>query len=238
MACRALNARRERGQALLEITISSIVLVPLLLCGILLAQMQSLQHATIAATRQLALESFHRSMASDEQIRAAHFLPFDPLVDSIALQRLLAEQPEKLREAEAIVFGAIAPAMLVGQGSFDLARDSALSGQIEVRLKASALLPRWLDLPALALREQMTLLLDDWSATGPQQVLARTAALSVAGSLRELTEPLDPVLWAMSIVEPAFSRLCIGRIDPEIVPADRLPEAATRQSDLRTQECN
>jgi len=237
VACGALRSRRDRGQALVEICITFVVLVPLFLFVWLLADLQALQHTTIAATRQVALEAYYREPAQVEWITQAHFEPFSRLTESVSITVAPTAQPEVASVYEKLAFLTLEPALVVGSGEFDLARDAAVRVDSSVSLKPAALLPHWLDLPELILQESMTLMLDDWDASGPEQVRARTGAVSAASRLDDWKTLLEPVAWALSFVEPAFSRLCFGRIDSEIVPADRLPEHITRQSDLRVSPC-
>jgi len=54
---RAERRRRgQRGQALVEALVAALVLVPLALLAVLLGKFQSMQQATIAASRTLAFE--------------------------------------------------------------------------------------------------------------------------------------------------------------------------------------
>jgi hypothetical protein len=76
--------------------------------------------------------------------------------------------------------------------------------------------------PRLRLRERVALLGEDWSSPGPRRTAERTAAISPAGWFASIRSTFAPARWALSILEPAFAQFCPGRIDPEIVPADRL----------------
>lgn len=76
------EARRQRGQALVETLVGALVLVPLALLAILLGKYQSMQQATIAASRTLAFECTVRpgacangasQAALAEEVRRRHF---------------------------------------------------------------------------------------------------------------------------------------------------------------------
>ena len=54
--CIAVRRRHQRGQALIEATVSAIALIPLVVLIVLLGKYQSIQQATIAASRALAFE--------------------------------------------------------------------------------------------------------------------------------------------------------------------------------------
>ena len=66
------EARAQRGQALVEALVATIALVPLALLVVLLGKFQSMQQATIAASRTLAFEcSVRPDDCSDAHARAA-----------------------------------------------------------------------------------------------------------------------------------------------------------------------
>ncbi|MCD6671554.1 MAG: hypothetical protein LT106_01745 [Burkholderiaceae bacterium] len=66
------EARAQRGQALVEALVAAIALVPLALLVVLLGKFQSMQQATIAASRTLAFEcSVRPDDCSDAHARAA-----------------------------------------------------------------------------------------------------------------------------------------------------------------------
>lgn len=54
--CAAARPRRQRGQALVESLVAAIVLVPLVLLIVWLGKIQTIQQATVAASRMLAFE--------------------------------------------------------------------------------------------------------------------------------------------------------------------------------------
>lgn len=74
----------------------------------------------------------------------------------------------------------------------------------------------------LHMREHMVLLADEWQSSGPARTSDRVASLTVASRVRDLRFFLQPVRWALSLLEPRIAELCPGRIDPEVVPIDRL----------------
>jgi hypothetical protein len=69
------------------------------------------------------------------------------------------------------------------------------------------------------------------------EVRDRIAALSVAGTLASAAQPIEAIASIASLIEPALRQLCIGRINPEIGPSDRLPASVSRHNDMRTQPC-
>jgi len=64
------EARAQRGQALVEALVAAIALVPLALLVVLLGKFQSMQQATIAASRTLAFECSVRPTTAATRMRA------------------------------------------------------------------------------------------------------------------------------------------------------------------------
>jgi hypothetical protein len=83
-----------------------------------------------------------------------------------------------------------------------------------------------LDLP-VELRGNVIFFSGHGASSGVAQVRDLTAALSVAGTLATAAQPIEAIASIASVIEPALRQLCIGRINPEIVPADRLPAKTT-----------
>lgn len=103
----------------------------------------------------------------------------------------------------------------------DLDPNGFVTGSVEVRA-ADFTLPARLPPETLLMRERTALLADEWQASGPAHTTERVAALTVASQVRDLRFVMEPVRWALSLLEPRFSEFCPGRIDPEVVPSDRL----------------
>jgi hypothetical protein len=146
-------------------------------------------------------------------------------------------QPARVAAFEQQAFTLLAPARFVGGPAFDLQRDAARSATVTVPLRHADGLPPPFGGLRLTLTEHLSLLVDPWAARDPRQVAARIDSLSPAGRLRQMVQPLEPVRWAVSLFEPAFERLCLGRTDPEIVPPDRLVGGRGTALDLRSRRC-
>jgi hypothetical protein len=267
---RAARAARGRGQALAEVLVALLLLVPLALAVIYVGRWHDLQHTTIAAARHAAFEAWvaagrvdaaavrqatRRRLYTREPDRFVATAGADAPVGQLPEWRdhagrasLVGEpgpdvqlapvaQPEEVARTEQLALGMIAPARAVGGPPFDLQRGAARAATVSV--------PVWhapgLEAPfgglRFTLRESLQLLVDPWASAGRSQVAARTDALSPVGALRDLARPLEPVRWALSLVEPAAARLCLGRIEPDVVPPDRLRAARAPALDLRTRPC-
>jgi len=146
-------------------------------------------------------------------------------------------QPGLVASVEQQVFTLIAPARVVGGPPFDLQRDAARGATVTVPLRHVDSLPAPLGGLRITLSERLSLLVDPWAARDPRQVAMRVESLSPVGRLRDLVRPLEPLRWAVSLFEPAFQRLCPGRIEPDVVPSDRLVGGRGATLDLRARPC-
>jgi hypothetical protein len=257
--------RAARGQALAEALVALLALVPLWLAIFYVSRWHDLQQATIAAARHAAFESWVGAGRTDADVAestrrrlfgagparipatgattgtpsrwrdhrgAALLAPEGPLVTLGP-----AAQPLRVEQAERLAFGMIAPARAVGGPPLDLQRDAARGATVVVPLLHDGALPAPFAGLRFSLRERLEILVDPWAARAPVEVARRVDALSPTAELRALSRPLEPVRWAVGLFEPAFERLCLGRVDTEIVPADRLRGGRLPLADLRTRPC-
>lgn len=107
-------------------------------------------------------------------------------------------------------------------GGQPLPKGGTATGTVSVKLNNLARLPAPLDKLNLTLNESNSLVLDSWDASGANQAALRSRTFTVAGPLTKLSGILGPVEWALSWIEPAFKRLELGQICPDVVPADRV----------------
>jgi hypothetical protein len=228
---------RVRGQALVEALAATLVLTPLLFAIVQLVALQSTQQATLGAARTAALAA-HQGLAGEagplQPARVGAL--FFPSEESAADVRMGdTPQPVAAAQSEDVALTLILPARVVGVGDLDLGR----SGAVAARVAATAPLdfgPLMPDATPLRVSATLPVMFGDWDAAGASVVWRRTAALSTTGRIAAWRTPLTAMAAPMRLVEPAMVQLCLGRIDPDIVPADRLRGVA-RPPDLRTQPC-
>jgi hypothetical protein len=162
------------------------------------------------------------------------------LIDSEAGPTVLlgrVAQPAAVARTEGLALGMIAPAAVLGAGAFDLQRSAALRAEAIVPLRAisatgASLLPE-----GVRLQEHLEVLVDAWGASDAQQVAGRVGAFVPATRIGEAVALLAPLRWAITLFEPSFARFCPGRIEPDIVPDDRLSGARRAPLDLRNAPC-
>lgn len=229
------------GQAFVESLVAIVFLIPLLLCMVYLADLMRAEEGAVAAARQLALAAMHEPSGHLDPSTLKKLQDISLPVDGLAGEALAPRVgqlslPNSASDVEKAARGLLLPADSVGIGRFDLPDFAARQSSTEISLGSTRDLGVTIDIPVVV-RSSVAFLAGHGAASAPSQVRTRTAALSVAGTLGEVAEPIELLATIASLLEPSLRRLCIGRIDPEIVPADRLPVPATRSSDLRYQPC-
>lgn len=228
---------RSRGQALVEALVASLLLVPFFLAVVQLALTQSTEQAALEAARTAAFAAHlgldqAQGPLPPQRVREL-FFPGPDRPSEVAV--ILASQASAAEQAESVAMTIIAPARLVGAGDLDFPRSRAFEGRAgsEVAPMSGPLDP---SATGRRLSARLPMMSGDWDADGAAAVWQRTAALSSAGRIAAWRSVLSPVAAPLRLFEPAAERLCLGRIDPDIVPADRLRGVA-RATDLRTEPC-
>jgi len=228
---------RVRGQAMVESLAATLVLTPLLLVVVQLSTLQAAEQAAVGASRAAALAAHHGLDAatgplSSERIRSLFFADVEA---DASVATGAARQAPSAELAEDIALAIIVPARVVGTGDLELARSQAISARVSVDppLVYEAIMPA---AERARVSAGLPLMVDDWDADGAAEVWRRTAALSTTGRIAAWRVPLTTLGTPMRLLEPAMERLCLGRIDPDIVPEDRLRGLA-RAPDLRSQTC-
>jgi hypothetical protein len=229
------------GQALVETLVSVLFLVPIFLSAVYLVDFHRASHASEIAARELALTSLHSADGNVEQsiLRSIRDLSLP------ASERAGAPSPAGLEhvdtqnvasEVERAANLLLAPARFSGSGTFDVPRWQQRRVSSGVSMGSTTLIGVPFEIP-IELNSKLVFFSGHGAASGVAQVRVRTAALSVAGTLKAAASPIEAVATVASIIEPALRQLCIGRINPEIVPADRLPDSVSRHNDMRSQPC-
>lgn len=224
----------QHGQSLVEFSVAVFVLVVLAMGMEVLERYQDIQRQAMLAAREQVFSAAWRGtpvqpVALVDAVRTLHF-QHPGWRDPTGLQPLLPDdapltiQTNKLDPpglAPKLMTGVLRPLQTLGTG-LDLPLQAYQTAQVSVPLMPLTHLPApWSDL-SLQLTETAALLADAWSAAGPTQVASRTSALVPATSLTQPLRLLQPLLLPLSFLEPAVRHLCIGLIEPERVPEDRL----------------
>lgn len=229
------------GQALIESLIAALFLTPLFLCAVYLAELYRDGFSASLMNRELALAAIHNPSGGVDQSlsNSLQSLVMTPetmtgAIEGISITDISTDDAATVVERAAALI--LVPAIAAGSGNFDMPAWRARSVTTSLSFGSTESLGVPFDSPVL-LEEQLFFFAGHGGATSSNQVRDRTAALSAAGSLALIAEPVTAVASVVSVIEPAFKRLCLGRIDPDIVPEDRLPASVSRSSDLRYRPC-
>ncbi|MEN9704675.1 MAG: hypothetical protein RLZZ393_554 [Pseudomonadota bacterium] len=158
--------------------------------------------------------------------------------DAVMVQVSNAAPPGKAPGAVAV---ALQPLRAVGGflgPGFDLPMDRHAQARVDVTLAPIVHLPEPLDSLHPLLSAHLGLLGDEWMASGPGVVASRTAGLMPAGFLRAQSAWIKPLLWPASLIEPAIAQLCLGLIEPDRVPEDRLSATAASRRQPGDPSCH
>jgi Flp pilus assembly protein TadG len=219
------------GQALVESLVAMLVLMPFLFGIVALSQLQTARQMAQSAAWAGAVSAHHGIDAS--AVMASHGSAAYRL--EISLLRTAA--PTAATTTEDIAFALLQPALAVGSGRLDLVRaESRRAIAVAVPSERSGLSPSG-DGMAWPQRAEVSVMVDDWAARDAATVYRRTVALSTAGRIAAWRSTLQWAIEPMRLLEPAVARLCLGRIDPDIVPMDRLPALRAESADLRLRPC-
>ncbi len=246
---------RQRGQALIEAVVATLLLLPMFVAAYLMWVWQDARHAALVAARYVAFDAALGgqgvSVGQSREALSRHvldgrgrgWLGIDSrgteLIDDAGVQVevLPWALPGSLETTETAALALLAPARALGSGVLDLQRGGGVRAAISLQARA-LLLPRTLGrVRGPRLTANLSLLTDPWRSNGAETSRSRVASLSAAGRTREWVEPLRGVRGALALVDPAFERLCLGRIDVDVVPADRLAGLSAAPTELRQIPC-
>ena len=110
---------------------------------------------------------------------------------------------------------------------FDLDERGMAQGLIRTRIAPVEALPAPFDTLELQLQAATVLLDDAWHAAGPAHVEQRVSGLVPLSRLRALDAIWRPMSIPLGIFEPSLRQLCLGLIEPDRIPEDRLGPGRT-----------
>ena len=243
-----MSARRAAcGQATTEFVVSLGVLSTLLLGLPALQRYHQLQFAGIGAARELAWlgsadpvgdggsgGSGGNAAATQLDVFRAQWLPggtghFDQqLADVASLEPVVARAglPGLAGDATQALLLPFRPLQALG-ASVDLDANGLRSAQLRLHVQSPGSLPEPFNGLALDLAERHAVLANGWGAGGVAQAASRAGGLVPTQVLAPARPMLSVGTLLLSVLEPDFRKLCLGLVDPEVVPADRLANGGT-----------
>lgn len=229
--------RPQRGQSLTEFAIGAAAFALIMLGSITLAGYQEVQRRTAFAARQGAFEAAWVGRRADyattmRNVLVQHLddpalidaVGHTPYVDTAALIAQASELPAP-GVAGTALRAMVEPLRMAGGflgDSFDLSADRLLSGLLTVPISPLPRLPQPFASMTLQLQQPMQLMTDAWNAASPQHVRDRSAGLVPTTAMAGLQSLWRPLLAPLRLVEPSLGELCLGLIEPDRIPEDRL----------------
>lgn len=224
-----------------EFAVAVGVLVTLLLCMPVLGRYHELQVASIQSARRAAFESSWRAGTSGNidvgPIRSALF----PDVGDAAQVNAGRMGANLTTGGEPGLSGRSTRALLAPfhlaraiNGGFDLREPVLYTANLDVALSTPPELPDPFAQTPIQFSERYVLAGGDWASAGPGQVQSRARGLVPTGSLASLRPLLKLTTTMLSLLEPSLRELCLGQVDPERVPDDRLGVGTDPDADAVT----
>lgn len=233
--------KAQRGQSMAEFAAGAALLSLLLLGATAISGFQEVDRRAVVAARQLAWQAaWSPGVAAAARARELHDGMFaDPGVLDPHGRRLLVREEDVTVTADSRApdgIAGLAASVLVqplrvasgflGAG-FDLSEGGISHGVVAARILPLASMPAPFDALELRPRARFALLADAWHAGGVQQVRARAAGLVPGARLAALNAIWRPLGAPLGILEPSLGQLCLGLVEPDRIPEDRLGPGST-----------
>lgn len=229
------------GQSLVEFAAGAASMSLLLLGMVLLAGYQKVDRRGLFAARQQSYQDAWwagRSVPASrtQALHAAHLAdpgvsaPFDGK-QYVAADGLAIAQDVPGGGAAATAANVMLQPLRIAGGflnpAFDLTTSGWVRGEVQLRLLPPAGAPAPFDGLDLELKAPYALLGDAWHSGSSQQVVRRTGGLVPGSSLAAITRTWQPLLAPLRLLEPSFGELCLGMVEAERIPEDRLGAGVT-----------
>lgn len=227
----------QSGQSMTEFAVCAALLSLVLLGTVTIGGYQEVQRRTIVASRQAAFEGgwlADRSSAQSLSSRLATLHFDDPaLIDATGRSREVdADKIRVTSSSESVPGqGAIAtnflltPLRVAGGflgGGFDLDERGFRTGTVSAQISPNPHLPSPFTDLRLQFDQRYALLTDAWNAANPRHVARRAGGLVPTRALTSMSGLWQSLLAPVSLLEPSLRQLCLGVIEPDRIPADRL----------------
>ena len=242
-----------RGQCMVEFALAVVSMVLLAFGTIMIGRYQQVQFQAIVAARHATYQHAWTGErlgpdALEQRGRALFFTNAGwrdatgrrALIDPGTDTHVAATEGAAPEASSAMIEFLLQPLRLVsgflGAG-FDLSSRGLHTSVVRVDLSPVLQLPAPFNELRLNFEERSAVLGDAWSAAGPTQVVRRVSGLMPTGLFAQQRDLLLPLSAPIRLLEPAFARLCLGLVEPDRVPVDRL-EGIRGQNPLTLQtEC-
>jgi len=232
---------RMSGQAMVEASVALVLLAVVVTAIPSLAAYHDVQRTALRAAREASYTAGWSGMGDPERLAQrtldrlrelpwAHPADGRPLITGDDAARTThADAAPPGRAAELMDFVArplgeasATPGSEVSVAAPPLNRAGYHSVSVAVEVPAIRGAPEPFASLALRLTERASTLTEAWNAGAPAMVTARVRPIVPSAQLQRLAGPMQVLAAPLRLIEPAFEQLCVGLIEPDLVPEPRL----------------
>jgi hypothetical protein len=227
----------QGGQSMVEFASGAAALLLMLLGVITLSGYQETQRRNSSAARQVAYESawhapdvgpqqwarnVYRQHFDDAGLLDASGKTYYVQADNIQVSNQRSAAPGLAGEAASLLLAPLEAGRVLSGEAIDLDAGGYVSGELAAHVVTHAWTPEPFRNLDIILRQPYAVLADPWNGGSAAQVRDRTASLVPTQRLASLATAWQAVAVPLSLLEPTIGNLCLGLIEPDTVPEDRL----------------
>jgi hypothetical protein len=125
-------------------------------------------------------------------------------------------------EAASLLLAPLEAGRALSGEAIDLEAGAYVRGELAAPVVTHSWTPEPFRSLEIVLRQPYAVLADPWNSGSARQVRERTASLVPTQGLASLSTAWRALAAPLSILEPTIGQLCLGLIEPDTVPEDRL----------------
>lgn len=233
--------RQQGGQSMTEFAAGSALLVLLLLGALSLGGYQEADRRLVLAARQSAWQqswapagdaaalarALHGEHLDDPGVRDPSGRALLVAEDGLTLSRSALETSGVAGAAAGLMLAPLRTASSFLGAGFDLRDDGLQQGNLQAHVAPLRGMPAPFNTLEFDLGASWALLGDAWHAGGVRHVQQRAGGLVPSARLKAVNAIWAPLAVPLGLVEPSLGQLCLGLIEADRVPEDRLGPGRT-----------
>lgn len=233
--------RQQGGQSMTEFAAGSALLVLLLLGALSLGGYQEADRRLVLAARQSAWQqswapagdaaalarALHGEHLDDPGVRDPSGRALLVAEDGLTLSRSALETSGVAGAAAGLMLAPLRTASSFLGAGFDLRDDGLQQGNLQAHVAPLRGMPPPFNTLEFDLGASWALLGDAWHAGGVRHVQQRAGGMVPSARLKAVNAIWAPLAVPLGLVEPSLGQLCLGLIEADRVPEDRLGPGRT-----------
>lgn len=237
----AVKFCRLQGQALTESLVALALLVPLFTSVWYVASLQDLSLAAIGGARYGFLSAYATDRLDALPDLQSRINRESPVGQNFSYQVSFSTSTDAkmptLDRVQSIASTLLMPVQELSSERLDIPVATAQRLEVKLTIEESPWSGLQSLLPTIHFTEPVAVVMGSAMSPGNSTTLKNLRALSVSAPFEAITLPVTLLRPALEVLEPSFSRFCPGRLDPDIVPSDRLFGTVRSVNDLRQSPC-